>query len=151
MTDDLQAIRNLSYAYTGHLDDGDWAAVADLLADAELRLVSPGMVDRPIQGRAAVERFYADQVITYRGSPRTRHIVSNHVIDLEGDSAEGRSYFHVLQALPGLAPEIVVVGQYFDSFVRRDAGWQFAAKVIQAEWFGHIRNHFRIGGEHRDG
>ena len=149
MTHDLQAIRNLSYAYTNCVDEGDWAGVAELLSEAVLRPMSAGMSGEPVRGREAIERFYAEQVITYRGSPRTRHMVTNHIIEIDGDRAEGRSYFQVLQALSRMPPEIVVVGRYQDAFARTPDGWRFTEKIIRAEWFGHVRHHFRIVDEHR--
>lgn len=151
MTDDLQQIRNLSYAYTAAVDDGEWDQVAELLAEAVLRPVSGGMNGEPVRGREAVRRFYDEQVVTYDGNPRTKHLVTNHVIEIDADTAIGRSYFTVLQALPKEPPGIVVSGRYHDAFARDERGWRFTEKVIHAEWFGAIRNHFRIAADHSDG
>lgn len=153
MSDDLQAIRNLSYAYTRCLDNGDWTEVAAILGDATLRAVSSGMSGAEVRGAPEIERFYREQVVVDSlGRPRTRHLVTNHSIELDptGTRARGDSYFTVLQKPAGKSLQIVVTGRYEDEFACANGEWRFVSKTIHADYFGEIRHHFLIAAEQRD-
>ncbi|MCW3018758.1 MAG: hypothetical protein JWN10_1066 [Solirubrobacterales bacterium] len=151
MSDDYEAIRRLSYAYTFCLDEGDFAGVGALLADATLTPVAAGMLGEGIRGREAIERFYAEQVVVYGGKPRTRHLITNHAIELDEarETASARCYFTVLQAPPRLPYAIVVGGRYQDRFAKADGDWRFSAKEIHVDYLNDIAHHFKIAGEHR--
>jgi ketosteroid isomerase-like protein len=150
VSDEREAIRALTYEYTFRLDRGDFAAVAELLGDGVLRMAARGMDAEPIRGRAAVERFYAGQVVTYDGDPRTRHLITNHVVDIAagGATAKGRCYFTVLQAAPKQPIQTVVSGRYADSFEKTGDTWRFAEKVIEVDYLTAIGDHFKIDDEH---
>ena len=147
---DPEASRARTYEYTFRLDRGDFAGVAELLAEADLRMAAAGMNAEPVRGATAVERFYTEQVVTYDGDPRTRHLITNHVVDLapDGESATGRCYFTVLQAAPKQPIQTVVCGRYSDSFVRTGKGWRFAEKVIEVDYLTAIGDHFKIDDQH---
>lgn len=151
--DDRERIRALTYEYTFRLDRGDFAGVAELLAAGQLRMEARGMDETAIRGAAAIESFYANQVVTYDGDPRTRHLITNHVveIDADGDHARGECYFTVLQAVPRRPAGIVVVGRYHDRFERHDGEWRFVEKVIEVDYLGPIGEHFTIDAEHAAG
>jgi hypothetical protein len=147
---DYEQIRALTYEYTFRLDRGDFAGVSELLAAATLRMAARGMDSSELRGRDEIERFYAGQVVTYDGDPRTRHIISNHVVELAegGESAKGRSYFTVLQAAPKQPIQTVVCGRYADAFVRDGSEWRFDEKVIEVDYLTAIGDHFVIDDEH---
>lgn len=150
MSDDHERIRALTYEYTFRLDRGDFAGVAELLAAAQLRMAAKGMDNAAMRGAAAIESFYAGQVVTYDGDPRTRHLITNHVVEIDpdGEEARGECYFTVLQAVPRQPVGIVVVGRYHDRFERLDGKWRFAEKVIEVDYLGSIGDHFTIDSEH---
>ena len=147
---DLERIRALTYEYTFRLDRGDFAGVAELLASATLRMEAAGMDDRPMRGNEEIKSFYRGQVVTYDGDPRTRHLITNHSIELTdgGDGARAESYFTVLQAIRRQPIGIVVIGRYRDRFERADGDWRFAEKVIRPEYLSSIGDHFTIDAEH---
>jgi hypothetical protein len=147
---DYEALKALTYEYTFRLDAGEFSGVADLLEAGHLRMVAKGMSEEPIRGHDAIEAFYASQVVTYDGDPRTRHVISNHAIEIGegGERAEGRCYFTVLQAVPKEPIRTVVCGQYRDSFERTAEGWSFTEKVIQVDYLTAIGEHFQIDEEH---
>jgi SnoaL-like protein len=153
MSLDHEEIRNLSFTYAFCLDAGDYDGVADVLASATLRPVMAGMEsETAITGRAAIHRFYAEQVVTFRdGDPRTRHLITNQaiVIDSAGRAATARSYFTVLQAPPRLPLSIILSGQYEDRFVKDDDGWRFAEKTIRVDYLNDVSHHFRIAADRR--
>lgn len=152
MSNDYEEIRNLSYRYTFLLDVGDFEAVGQLLAHATLQPIMAGVRGEPVRGSGAIKEFYAGQVVTYgNGDPRTRHLITNQLIELdaEGASASSRCYFTVLQRPPKLPYQIVVGGQYHDRFERVDAGWRFVEKAIQVDHLNEIQHHFLIAPNRR--
>lgn len=153
MSNEHEAIRALTYEYTFRLDRGDFAGVADLLAHGELRMAARGMHGDAIRGADEIERFYSDQVVTYDGNPRTRHLITNHIVEIGagGECATGRCYFTVLMQTTPLEPiQAVVSGRYSDSFRRADGAWQFASKTIEVDYFNSIGDHFTIDDRHSE-
>ncbi len=148
MATDAEQIRALTYEYTFRLDGGDFAGVAALLSAGALRMSAQGMDGQAMRGATEIERFYASQVVTHDGDPRTRHVISNHVVDVEGDSAHGRCYFTVLMKPPRQPIQTVVCGRYFDSFERHEGTWRFREKVIQVDYLTEIAAHFVIDADH---
>jgi hypothetical protein len=147
---DYERIRALTYEYTFRLDRGEFAAVAELLSAGQLRMAAKGMDDATIRGAGAIEDFYAGQVVTYDGDPRTRHLITNHAIEIGDDDcgARGECYFTVLQAVPHQTIETVVCGRYHDSFELVGGDWRFAEKVIEVDYLGPIGGHFSIDAKH---
>ena len=120
---DVEAITALIMTYAERIDAGDLDGVAALFAHATWR--SPARAE-PLHGTAAVRRLY-DAIILYDGSPCTRHVVTNLVVELRGaDRAVARSYFTVFQARPDFPLQPIIVGRYHDAFARVDGAWRFA-------------------------
>ena len=136
-----RAIENLIATYAELVDDGDFAGVGDLLADATFT-GSGGAVS----GRDAIEGMLRANVIVYEdGTPRTQHVTTNMAIEVDeaAGTALGRSYFTVLQALPELVLQPIVSGRYEDRFERRDGRWRFVARRVRTDLVGDISRHLR--------
>ena len=136
-----RAIESLIATYAELVDDGDFAAVGRLLADATFAGGAGS-----VSGRDAIEKMLTDNVIVYDdGTPRTKHVTTN--LDIEVDEAAGtavsRSYFTALQALPGLALQPIVSGRYHDRFERRDGRWRFAERRVRTDLVGDVSRHLR--------
>jgi hypothetical protein len=98
----LHAIENLIARYAELIDAGDSAAVGALLAEG-----SGG----PVTGAAAIEQMYHDMLVVYDdGTPKTRHVTTNTIIELDDATATARSAFTVIQATPGLPLQPIVSG-----------------------------------------
>jgi 3-phenylpropionate/cinnamic acid dioxygenase small subunit len=107
-----RTIENLIAAYAELVDDGDFAGLGRLLADATF--AGSGAA---VSGPDAIEQMFRDMLIVYDdGTPRTKHVTTNVVIDVdeEAGTAVARAYFTVLQALPGLPLQPIVSGRYRD-------------------------------------
>jgi 3-phenylpropionate/cinnamic acid dioxygenase small subunit len=136
-----RAVENLIAAYAELVDDGDFAGVGTLLADATFT-GGAGSVN----GRDAIEKMLQDRLIVYDdGTPRTKHVTTNVAIDLddEAGTAVSRSYFTVLQAAPDLALQPIVSGRYHDRFERRDGVWRFVERRVQTDLVGDVSRHLR--------
>jgi hypothetical protein len=60
----------------------------------------------PAPGDRAIEKMFGDMLIVYDdGTPRTKHVITNMIIEADdaAGTAAARSYFTVLQAVPGVA------------------------------------------------
>lgn len=142
MESDREAIARLVHLYAERLDAGDFEGVAALFARATFRSDQRPGVRR---GSAEVLAVYRGTVALHDGSPRTKHVTTNLVVDLEpdGQGAAARSYFTVFQACPGLPLQAVIAGRYEDRFARGPSGWEFADRLIRIDLVGDLRFHLR--------
>jgi 3-phenylpropionate/cinnamic acid dioxygenase small subunit len=136
-----RAIENLIAAYAELVDDGDFAGLGRLLADATF--AGSGAA---VSGPDAIEQMFRDMLIVYDdGTPQTKHVTTNVVIDVdeEAGTAVARAYFTVLQALPGLPLQPIVSGRYRDRFDRHDGQWRFAERRVRIDLAGDLSRHLR--------
>jgi ketosteroid isomerase-like protein len=138
---DVEGISALIMTYAERIDAGDLDGVAALFAHATWRV--PARTE-PFSGTAAVRRVY-DAVILYDGSPCTRHVVTNLVVELGGaDQAVARSYFTVFQALADFPLQPIIAGRYHDAFERVAGVWRFADRLILSDLIGDLSRHLRM-------
>jgi 3-phenylpropionate/cinnamic acid dioxygenase small subunit len=133
------AIAALLYAYAERLDAGDFASVAALFAHATY-----GAADGPRrQGAAEVLATLERLVKRHDGIPRTKHVITNAIIDVDDDAgtATSRSYFTVFQATPALPLQPIIAGRYHDRFACADGIWRFADRRIFMDLVGDLREH----------
>jgi ketosteroid isomerase-like protein len=135
--DDAEAIRTLIAAYGERIDTGDLDGVAALFRNATWISGT-----RRLDGSDAVRAVY-DDVILYDGVPCTRHVISDVVVDVDGDTATSRCSFTVFQARPDFPLQAVLVGRYHDAFERVDGGWEFRTRTIHADLLGDLSRHMR--------
>ncbi|RAJ54870.1 SnoaL-like protein [Streptomyces sp. Amel2xB2] len=136
-----RAVENLIARYAELVDDGDFAGLGVLLADATF--TGSG---EPVSGREAIEKMFRDSVIVYAdGTPRTQHVTTNIVIEVDGeaDTAVSRSYVTVLQALPGLPLQPIAGGRYHDRFACRGGRWCFTERRVRLRLVGDVSRHLR--------
>ncbi len=136
-----RAIENLIATYAELVDDGDFAGLGALLANATF--TGGGA---PVSGSDAVENMFQDTLIVYDdGTPRTKHLTTNIAIEVdeEAGTAVSRSYFTALQALPGLPLQPIASGRYHDRFERRHGQWRFAERRVHVDLAGDVSRHLR--------
>lgn len=143
MGTDSEAVEKLVFAYAERLDAGDFAGVARLFAHATFSSDRRGEVRR---GEAAVLRVYRDTVALYDGSPCTKHVTTNLVVEIGEDasSAAARSYFTVFQARPELPLQAIIAGRYHDRFEKVGGAWRFADRLILVDLVGDLRFHLKV-------
>jgi hypothetical protein len=134
-------IGNLIASYAELVDDGDFAGVGVLLRHATFTGGAG-----PVTGRDEVERMLRDNVTLYEdGTPRTKHVTTNVAIEVDeqAGTAQARSYFTVLQALPGLPLQAIASGRYQDRFERRGCEWHFVERRVRTDLAGDLTHHMR--------
>jgi 3-phenylpropionate/cinnamic acid dioxygenase small subunit len=137
-------IERLLYRYAELIDLGQLEALADLFEHAVI--TSPGLPVGP-GGRAAALEMYTKSTRLYEdGTPRTKHVTTNIVVDVDASSntAQARSYFTVFQALEDFPLQAIIAGRYEDKFNRVDGSWRFSERMMIPELMGDLRRHLLI-------
>lgn len=142
MATDTDAIARLIHTYAERLDAGDFEGVAALFAHATFRSDRVPDVRR---GSQEVLEVYRSTVAVYDGTPCTKHVTTNVIIEVDdaGATAAARSYFSVLQARPELPLQVIIAGRYHDRFARMDGAWQFTDRLIFVDLLGDLRFHLK--------
>jgi 3-phenylpropionate/cinnamic acid dioxygenase small subunit len=143
MTSARDAIAELIYSYAERIDAGDFDGLADLFTHATL--TTEGM-DVVCRGREEVLAVYTNWTRRYPddGTPKTKHVMTNLIVEVDDDAgtASSRSYFTVLQAVPGaLALQPIVAGRYRDTFERVEGTWRFSSMHIILDLMGDLSHH----------
>jgi hypothetical protein len=139
--EDYFAIQNLLHSYPMLLDRGDFDAVGQLFENAVVHSGGAMMADRD---PASMAKAFRDWVITYDGSPRTRHILANLIITFEGnDRAVATSYVMVFQQAPGGPLHPVIGGDYRDVVERRNGRWTIVERQMGNDLIGDLSRHGR--------
>ena len=138
----MQQIAALVHRYAELLDAGDLDGVAALFEHATW---GSGTRTERVQGTADVRRMYAGVILYDDATPRTKHVITNLVIEHEEGStqATARSYFTVLQAVEGLTLQPIIAGRYHDRFEQVDGEWRFAERIIHPDLHGDLSHHMR--------
>ena len=135
-------IANLLYRYAELFDAGDLDAAAELFSHARIR-AGDDLLDRDgIRALwGALVRIHPD------GTPRTRHLVTNPIIEVDesAGTASCRSYYTVLQAADGVALQVIAAGRYRDEFERVDGRWRFTSRDYTLDLAGDLAAHLRGG------
>jgi 3-phenylpropionate/cinnamic acid dioxygenase small subunit len=141
-TEPSRSIENLIATYAFLVDDGEFAALGELLAEADFTLNGGPAVS----GREAIERLARETLQTYDdGTPRTRHVTTNIIIEVDEreGTATARSYFTVFQSLPGFPLQAIASGRYRDRFQNRGGRWRFTQRSVTTSFTGDVSHHVR--------
>jgi uncharacterized protein (TIGR02246 family) len=117
----LAALTRLVHDYCHAFDGRELDRFLALWHDDATWEMLPGTVLEGHDGiRSATEGAWASL-------PATRHLTSNHVVDLDGDSATGSAQvLAFVQSPEGAWTQMVVT--YTDVYQRRDGQWAFARR-----------------------
>ena len=80
----------------------------------------------------------------FGNTPRTRHLVLNPIVDVDGDTATARSTFCVIQQTDTIALQPIAVGRYADAFARDSTGWHFTERTVDLQMIGDVSDHLLI-------
>lgn len=143
MPDSARLIENLLHLYAERIDAGDFGGVAELFRHGRIE-PSPDAGGRDaVVGSDAVLAMYRSSVRLYDGVPRTRHLISNAIIEVEeGDRhAAARSSYVVFQQAPEQRLQPIISGRYEDTFHRPEGAWTFEARKMRVDLVGDLSHH----------
>ena len=140
--DDRNAVQALLVTYAEYVDTARLSDAAKLFEHATYRVVREGQ-DDPVhaRGTAEVEKFFAITRIYPDGTPRTKHVITNIDIRLDGDTATSRCTVTVFQQTEVLPLQPIASGQYVDRFERVDGRWRFAERELRDFLYGDRSQH----------
>lgn len=137
----LHDIERLHYRYAECVDRAMFDELGELFRHGRM---TANVSDDAMSGSDQVREFYrATNRVHADGTPRTRHVATNIMIDLADDheTASARSYFVVLQATDDLPLQPIVAGRYHDTFRRIDGDWWFDVRLIHVDQIGDMHEH----------
>ena len=134
--EDIEAIRRLKAAYCAACDD-------DHDGDAVAALFTPDGVwqqsgDRPRAGHEEI----AAKMFGIRNAgfmARSAHMVTNPVIDVDGDTATGRWRFVMMFTYADGKSFERIIGHYEEAYARVDGEWRFTSLMANVEERGRYQ------------
>ena len=144
MGDSHDQIKKLLYTYAERIDLGDFEGVADLFDHAVI--TTPGAKAGPGGRRAALEMYTRSTRLYDDGTPKTKHVTTNAIIEVDeaNNFATSRSYFTVFQALQDFPLQAIIAGRYHDKFERNKGQWRFSERMMLPELMGDLSRHLLI-------
>jgi SnoaL-like domain len=82
------------------------------------------------QGAPEILEFLAHRRLYSDGTPRTKHVLTNVIIEVDGDNANARSYVTVFQQTDALPLQPIACGRYVDRFERVSGEWRFTDRRL---------------------
>jgi hypothetical protein len=134
-------VRNLLGRYCERLDAGDLEGVGALFAEGRLTTEDGAVL---AAGATDVADFYRRGTQVHDGSPRTKHLVVDTVLEPSADerSIVARSSYVVLQAVDGVVPlQPIIAGRYVDTFEHTAAGWVWIERRFSVDLVGDLSHH----------
>lgn len=134
MSSDREDIVETCVRYSWYADFRDWDRMAGLFTD-HVDLDNSSM---PGGRRVTVDR--ADMIkgwaALFAGLGPTQHIMTNHLVRIDGNTAECDAQFlaqHIAPAPVG-DPTLIIAGHYRFGLIRTAGGWRIASLVITQTW-----------------
>lgn len=127
---DILELRQLAYRYAQGVDGRDAEALGDLFTE-DCLVDGSGYYSRGRKGITAIPAMLD------RRFEGTYHAVQNHIVHLNGDTAEGEVYAisrHLRKAPDDSLTVYVMYMRYRDKYVRQADGWRFAHRHILLDW-----------------
>lgn len=133
-TNDRAEIVDVTTRMAWFADRRDWDALLTVFADeVDLDYTS-------LTGGEPARLAAADIVAGWRaglgGLDATQHLVSNHLVDVDGDRAVATAQFQAVHVLanPHGEPTWTLGGHYRFGLVRSDGGWRIDAVTMTTTW-----------------
>lgn len=140
---DYPAIINLLMRYSDAVDRGAFDEVGEFFRHADVYF--PGEEKPSI--RAGTGDFGKHltawtRVFPETGTPRTRHLCTNPIVDFEDDThARCKTTFVVFQGTDSLPLQPIITGSYLDRFEKVDGEWRFVERREVVGETGNMSEH----------
>ena len=126
---DRAAIVQLTVDYCWALDTGDWDVLRRVFTDDAVTDLGAG-------GQRGIDEIIGRVSSALGPLDDSQHLVTNHQVRIDGDTATGRCYVHAQHIRAGAdgGPLFVVAGRYEDTYARRPEGWRIVERRIVTMW-----------------
>jgi hypothetical protein len=136
---DRAAILDCMHRYTRGMDRLDRALARSAYHE--------DAVDDHVGYSGPVEGFLDWAFAYHARQVRHQHYISNHHVDLDGDTAHAETYFTFVGTEPQAdAPLTVFGGRYVDRLERRDGRWAIVVRRFLVEWATNPASLLPVGG-----
>lgn len=139
------AIRDLLCEYTHLIDQGRLRDVAALFAHSDYgQCGADGVATTLISSDADAVFVACSSFIRMYGDPpvpRTKHLLTNTRVSVDGNEASALSYITVIQGTEDFALQPILSGRYFDRFTCVDGSWRFASRLFCMDSMGDMSAH----------
>jgi hypothetical protein len=125
---DRAAITDVTIRYCWALDTKDWAVLDTVFTED-----ANGDLLEDVVGRVAIKKR-VETALSHMDE--TQHLISNHQIVVQGDTATCRCYLqaqHVRKAAHG-GPNFIIAGRYEDELKRTPEGWRISFRRLVVMW-----------------
>ena len=131
---DRAAISDVQLRYATGVDMRDWPLYRSCFTD-EIDTDFSSVVDRPPQHMKA-DDWVEFARRTINGMKATQHMITNHVITIEGDEATCVAYVQARHHLPNETGDAdqTMFGYYTNRFVRTPDDWKIRACKLTVTW-----------------
>lgn len=126
--EDTEEIRRVLLDYCRFMDGKEFAACAALFAQDGEFVVPFGSSRGPEAIEATMEGMRGRDVGAEAGDDF--HISTNHIIDVEGDTATSTSFFLFTTVSDDGWPQTPGFGHYEDVLTREDGRWRFQSRKV---------------------
>jgi hypothetical protein len=127
---DILEIRDLALRYAQCVDSRNGPALAALFTQDGI-IDGSGYLTKGASKIAGIPAFLDTRY------EATFHAVHNHLVEVDGDAAQGEVYatsHHLRKEVDGHLVDWVMIMRYHDKYVRQPGGWRFAHRHILLEW-----------------
>ena len=137
---DDAAITNELFRYAELIDAGRFAELGELMEHCTFRYGEQGAPGP--SGAAAIAEGFRSTVITYADdTPRTRHVTTNPIVEIDRGVARVRSVYTVHQQAPDSPMQTIISGRYEDTLTRIDGRWRFTERCFLVDLVGDLSRH----------
>lgn len=132
LLEDKDAIRNLLETYIDFNEARDYRGYSYLFATNGVLHLRRGDAVGPDAIYKLLEENFGGPLPADSFLRNASHVLSNIIIDVDGDTATARSRWALLSPSPADgSPRVAQSGFYLDKLVREDGKWKFQERTIQ--------------------
>ncbi len=133
---DIVELNQLAYRYAAAVDARDVESFVDVFhPEAQMRVYRPGE-EAPFTVVEGTEQLRGVPEAMGRRYTRTAHLMTNHLVSVDGDTASGTVLCTArhLHSNDAGGVDLVIVIRYVDRYQRRRGSWRIADREIRFLW-----------------
>ena len=125
----VNEIVSLTVRYCWALDERDWNSLSEVFS-------SDAYAKYGVTEHKGIDSIIEKCQKALLPLDFSHHMVTNHVVELEGDEATCKCYFqaqHVRNSTPG-GVNFIIAGKYEDELTRINGEWKISSRVLTKIW-----------------